>query len=228
MNVVKMIAMYRAYFAGAPLGDVVVLKLDAYPSPKREVTQRLEPLRGYVPVHDLEALRRLPAGTLGREYARFLDMNGIEPLVISVGIKERFRERPYPLRYTTTHDLHHVLTGFDTGLAGELGALAFYVGQGSAPIGRALLWVGRILYTLLSPTQARELWRNARVGLEMGEAAELVIAQPLESWFEEPLCDVQAKLRIPEPYAAGILPSGRSVIGDLIYPKKKPAERAAD
>src|SRR5262245_36590848 len=29
MNVTKMIATYRAYRAGAPLGDVVVLKLDA-------------------------------------------------------------------------------------------------------------------------------------------------------------------------------------------------------
>jgi ubiquinone biosynthesis protein Coq4 len=221
MNVRKTIAMLRAYRAGASYGDVVVLKLDAYPTPKGEVARRLEPLRGYVPLHDLQALRRLPAGTLGREYARFLDMNGIEPFVISDGIKERFRDNPYVLRYTTTHDLHHVLTGFDTGLAGELGALAFTVGQGSAPMGRGLLWVARILYTLLSPTQIRELWRNTRVGLEMGTAAELVIAQPLESWFEEPLCDVQAKLRIPEPYAAGILPSRRSIIGDIVYPKTR-------
>ena len=54
-------------------------------------------------------LRALPAGTLAREYARFLDANGIEPLVISAAVKERFRENPFALRYTTTHDLHHVL-----------------------------------------------------------------------------------------------------------------------
>lgn len=29
MNLAKMLRMYRAYRAGAPLGDVVVLKLDA-------------------------------------------------------------------------------------------------------------------------------------------------------------------------------------------------------
>jgi ubiquinone biosynthesis protein Coq4 len=54
--------------------------------------------------------------------------------VISADVRERFRDNPYALRYTTTHDLHHVLTGFDTGLAGEAGVVAFNVGQGSAPV----------------------------------------------------------------------------------------------
>ena len=87
--------------------------------------RRLEAMHGYAPEQNLSVLRALPAGTLGREYARFLDANGIEPLVISPAVKESFRDNPYALRYTTTHDLHHVLTGFDTGLAGEAGVFAF-------------------------------------------------------------------------------------------------------
>jgi len=216
----KLLATLRAYRAGAPLGDVVVLKLDAYSPPSQRVTRLLEPLRGHVPKHDLPALRALRAGTLGREYARFLDANGIEPLVISADVQERFRESPYALRYTTTHDLHHTLTGFDAGIAGESGVLGFYVGQGSAPIGRALLWVGQVVYSLLSPTQARKIWHNVRVGLELGANADLVIAQPLESWFGEPLEDVRGKLRIPDPRAAGVLPSGGSFVWDRLYPRK--------
>jgi len=46
-----------------------------------------------------------------------------------------------------------------------------------------------------------------------------VIAQPVESWFEEPLATVRARLRIPDPRAAGVLESGHSVIGDLVYPR---------
>ena len=113
MNLRKMLETIRAYRAGAPLGDVVVLKLDALAAPPKDLIRRLERMRGYAPKQDLAWLRTLPPGSLGREYARFLDANGIEPLVVSAELKERFRENPYALRYTATHDLHHVLTGFE-------------------------------------------------------------------------------------------------------------------
>src|SRR5215813_9724644 len=134
MNLRKMVETIRAYRAGAPLGDVAVLKIDALSAPSERTIRELERVHHYDPAHDLAALRELPNGTLGREYARFLDANGIEPLVISAEVKERFRTNPYALRYTVTHDLHHVLAGFDTGLAGEAGVVAFNLGQGSAPI----------------------------------------------------------------------------------------------
>src|SRR5215831_10901278 len=162
MNLRKMIETVRAFRSGAPLGDVAVLKLDAFSRPSMEISRRLESLFGYAPEQNLPMLRELPTGTLGREYARFLDLNGLEPLAISPAVKERFRNDPYVLRYTTTHDLHHVLTGFDTGLAGEAGVLAFNVGQRSAPVGPAMLWVVRCVYALLSPTQARRVWHNLR------------------------------------------------------------------
>jgi ubiquinone biosynthesis protein Coq4 len=221
VNLRKMIETVRAFRSGAPLGDVAVLKLDALSGPSREVSQRLETVRGYAPEQSLTTLRELPAGTLAREYARFLDFNGLEPLAISPAVRERFRDNPYVLRYTTTHDLHHVLTGFDTGLAGEAGVIAFNVGQGSAPIGRAMLWVVRVVYSILSPSQAREVWHNVRVGFRLGQRAELVIAQRIESFFEEPLAQVRRKLGIPEPADAGVLPSRRSTLGDILYSRKK-------
>ncbi|HKE10432.1 MAG TPA: Coq4 family protein [Myxococcota bacterium] len=223
MNLRRMIETVRAFRAGVPLGDVAVLKLDAFSGASKAILRRLEPLRGYAPDQNLPRLRELRAGTLGREYARFLDFNGLEPLAISPGIKERFRDKPYVLRYTTTHDLHHVLTGFDTGLAGEAGVIAFTVGQGSAPIGPAMLWVARIVYSILSPSQAREILHNVRIGLRIGRHAELVIAQRIEASFEEPLTQVRVKLGIPDPAEAGVLPSRTSLIGDLLYSRKKVA-----
>jgi ubiquinone biosynthesis protein COQ4 len=223
MNLRKMWDTIRAYRAGAPLGDVVVMKLDALASPPAETLRRLEAVHGYAPDQDLEALRELPAGTLGREYARFLDSNGIEPLAISPAVKERFRADPYALRFTATHDLHHVLTGFDTGLAGEAGVVAFNFAQGSAPIGRAMLWFVRIFYALISPGQARAIRHNIDLGLALGKQAELVIAQPLESLFAEPLAQVRNKLRIPAPDRSGVMQSSASFVGDALYERKKPA-----
>jgi hypothetical protein len=41
----------------------------------------------------------------------------------------------------------------------------------------------------------------------MGRRAELVLAQPIESWFEEPLSRVRQRLGIPiDPATAGVLP----------------------
>jgi ubiquinone biosynthesis protein Coq4 len=216
MNLAKLFAALRAYRAGAPLGDVAMLKLDALHGEPPELDAKLARVRGDAPEQSLFALRRMPAGSLGREYARFLDANRIEPLVTSADVRARFRDRPYVLRFTMTHDLHHVLTGFDAGLAGEVGVLAFNVAQGSAPVGRALFWLTCTLYTLVAPTQASRIWRNARVGLAMGHAATLVIAEPLERFFEDPLGDVRARLGIAvDPRSAGVVASKTSVVARL-------------
>ncbi len=218
MNLLKLASAVRA-----PIGDAVVLKLDALSTPDASVVRRLAPLSGSAPTHDVERLRRLPEGTLGFEYARFLDTNGIRPLVVSDAVRARFRDAPYPLRYAATHDLHHVIAGFDAGLAGELGVLAFNVGQGSAPISRAMLGVTRALYTLASPSQAGELRRNLRAGLLMGRAADLVMAAPLEAWFADPLATVRERLRVPDPRASGAVPSGSSVVVRFFYPARRPS-----
>jgi ubiquinone biosynthesis protein Coq4 len=219
MNLVKLFGVFRAYRAGVPLGDVVVLKVDALSSRPKDMARRLDAVSGYAPEHDLARLRALPVGTLGHEYARFLDSNGIVPLAISDAVRERFRDDPYALRYTVTHDLHHALTGFDAGLPGEIGVVGFNVGQGSAPVPGFLLWVACTLYSLVSPTQASSLWHNARVGLAMGRRAKLVIAEPVESWFEESLSEVRRRLAIEDPRVAGVRPSGSSVIVKLLYPR---------
>jgi ubiquinone biosynthesis protein Coq4 len=223
MNLRRMLETIRAYRAGAPLGDVVVMKLDALASPPPATLRKLAALHGYAPDQDLAALRALPPGTLGREYARFLDANGLAPLAVSPALKERFRTNPWALRYTATHDLHHLLTGFDTGIAGEAGVVAFNVGQGAAPIGRGMLRFVRNFYSLIAPGQARAIRHNVDLGLALGKQAELVIAQPLESLFGEPLAAVRSALRIPDPGRSGVMASRPSVVADLLYGRAKPA-----
>ena len=202
---------------------MAVLKLDALAAPPKGIAQRLEAVRGYAPEQNLSVLRALPAGTLGREYARFLDANGIEPLVISAAVKERFRENPFALRYTVTHDLHHVLTGFDTGLAGEAGDFAFSVGQGVCARHRQAALVGalRVRAALADPGEADLAQHPGRArARKAGEAPD---REPLESRFEEPIGQVRADLGIPDPAVSGVLPSGHSVIGDALYKRKAPA-----
>jgi ubiquinone biosynthesis protein Coq4 len=110
-----------------------------------------------------------------------------------------------------------VLAGFDTGLAGEVGVLAFNVGQSAAPVSRAMLSLTRLVYTLVSPTQARAIANNVRVGLAMGRSATLVMATKIESHFGEPLDGVRRMFSIPDPRTAGVVPSGNSALVKLLY-----------
>ena len=83
---------------------------------------------------DLAALRRLPAGTLGREYTRFLDDNGITPDAFATLPDVGDPRAAYVmLRMRQTHDLWHVLTGYAPDVRGEVLLQAFTYGQTRAP-----------------------------------------------------------------------------------------------
>lgn len=77
---------------------------------------------------NIEALRQLPQGSLGQRYAELITSLGYDP--------EFFRPRPVSSeaqwltqRIATTHDIHHVVSGFGTGPQGETGVLAITAAQ---------------------------------------------------------------------------------------------------
>ncbi|MCA9688798.1 MAG: Coq4 family protein [Nannocystaceae bacterium] len=215
----ELVEANRAYRRGAPLGDLAVIKFAALTRDDPAFTARMQEVAGYHPTVELDALRRLPVGSLGRAYAAFLDGNGITPLVVSPAIKARYQADPYPLRYSATHDLHHVLTGFDATIAGEIGVFAFTIGQRHPIVRRPFLWFVLLLSALLLPLQQRRLWHNARVGLRMGAAARLLVAARLEDQLARPLAEAREDLQIPDPVAAGVLPGRRSWLAAALFPK---------
>jgi ubiquinone biosynthesis protein Coq4 len=211
-----MVEMWRAFRSGAPLGDVALMKFAALTKSNPALDAKLLHLEHFAPKHDLVALRKMPVGSLGRIYARFLDDNGITPLEISPAMLARFADHPYAVRTTVTHDLHHVLTGFDAGLAGEVGVAAFMLGQGASTLGRYLKNSLRIV-PLISPLQASRIRHNQKLGERLGARAKLLIAEPLEDFFPEPIDVVRTRLGLPDPRVAGVLPSGKSAYVKLIY-----------
>lgn len=108
---------------------------------------------------DWEGLRALPDGTLGREYVRFLEDNGITP--------EPFESRPnadHPLaayvmtRMRQTHDLWHVLTGYTADIRGEILLQAFTFAQLGSP--------SALLITILGSVRHGRGWENQLKDLE--------------------------------------------------------------
>jgi ubiquinone biosynthesis protein Coq4 len=144
---------------------------------------------------------------LGRAFADFLNLRGLDPY----GLPRRpaVDEPTYLTAHLyETHDLWHVVTGFDTDVAGELGLQAFYLPQlhGKLPL---LLLAAGLLNTLLF---AFDDWR-ARLdaivrGYRMGQRARPFFGVRWGEWWERTLSDVRQELRVePETEEVSVAPS---------------------
>ena len=176
-------------------GDFAILKADAFGARANpEVLARLQSVVGYYPPIDLEFLATLPSGSLGYEYARHMRSLALQPLTVSPALEEVARRNVFALRYAITHDIFHVLLGFDTSYAGEMGVLAFAVAQGYSPLQRPALWIATILYPLLAPGQIRAIFENRRAGLRLGREARFLLGYRFEEMWERPLLEVAQEL----------------------------------
>ncbi len=92
------------------------------------IADKMEKVRGYYPTIDLSELIQLPPGTFGHEYASYMQRNQLQPINVSPKLTEIPQNNVFALRYAVTHDIFHVLLGFDTSYAG-IGVLAFAVAQ---------------------------------------------------------------------------------------------------
>lgn len=175
----------------------------AHPTGRKVLDER----RDILPIlRRREDLRGLPDGTLGREYARFLDTEHIsaEGLVDASG--EELDEADYlddrarvlSNRLRDTHDLWHVVTGYQRDLFGEHALLAFtYAQTRNHGIGFIVL------------VAALRRWREGRrdvlplvrEGFRRGRRAESFVAADWERLLERPLAEVRRLLKVDEPPA---------------------------
>jgi len=168
----------------------------------------LEHATPYPPLFDdLEALRALPAGTLGREYVRDLDARGIDPAELAARTEEAYGERRFTAehayvrdRVRRAHDLFHTLTGHGIDVIGEAGVLAFTFGQ-TGNKGWAMLVLLNLLTCLARgrPGCAVVAWKGFRCGRR---ARFLPAVDDWDRLLRLPLAEARAELGVPaaEPY----------------------------
>ena len=139
---------------------------------------------------DLERLRHLPPDTLGHAYVQFLDRNGITPE--SLPVLAGASDIEYVLaHFYETHDLWHVLTGFETDPAGELGVQAFLLAQFRAFLPFFVIsavLVNTALYAY--EDKARRLDAIAR-GWKLGRSAASIVGVDWNPHFDAPIADVR-------------------------------------
>ncbi|MBT8492289.1 MAG: ubiquinone biosynthesis protein COQ4 [Deltaproteobacteria bacterium] len=139
---------------------------------------------------DYQRLRELVAGTLGREYVRFLDDNGLDP--------DMFQEPPglppvpgfVSRRLRQSHDIWHVVTGYGPDVPGEVALQAFTYAQLGAPSALVITLIGCSRWALVHPGLIAESMRAYR----RGQRASFLAAVRWEELWEAPLPEVRERL----------------------------------
>ncbi|MDZ7961515.1 MAG: Coq4 family protein [Aulosira sp. DedQUE10] len=197
-----MLKQLKAIFAAKKsgnLGDFAILKSDllgAKVAP--EVADKLRSLAGYHPRIDLEKLSQYPEGSFGREYADHMNANHLKPLNVSPELDEVAKRNVFALRYVVTHDIFHVLLGFDTSYAGEIGVLAVANAQNYSKSFKISLLLAKLLYPLLAPQQVKAIFANLQKGHELGNKAEFLLGYRFEEHWQEPINEVRKSLSLPQ------------------------------
>ncbi|PXF42837.1 Ubiquinone biosynthesis protein COQ4-like [Gracilariopsis chorda] len=165
----------------------------------RQMLQTLTPAR--FPEHgsgSLPELRALPAGTLGREYARFMDDRRFVPESRAVvRFVEDDTHRWVMQRYRDVHDLWHVLTAMPTTLLGETAQKLFEASQTGLPV----TFLASVAGTARIGRKNRQILFSELVpwALSCGRGATDLLAIRYEDYLDRDLNELRTKWNITVP-----------------------------
>ena len=141
---------------------------------------------GYNPVHPLEELIKMPTNTLGYIYAEHMARNNLRFFPFQ-SPKEHDKYHFFFGRIRQTHDIIHVITGFNTDNLGEIGIEGFYLGQAMIANIYYLL-IARMSHILFDDKifDGQLYLQVLTKGFQMGQKAEKILGLRWENmWLED-------------------------------------------
>lgn len=145
----------------------------------------------------LDHLMLLPEVSLGHQFARHMKKMNLDPLFYRLPEGETDIHY-FLLRMRQTHDLWHIVTGFDISEGGEIGLQAFMMSHVQAPLSPILVG-GAIFRTGLDfPDKLIPLMELIVRGWMMGKTARGFFAYDWDSAWAKPLAQVRKELGLPE------------------------------
>jgi len=151
---------------------------------------------GYDPALEPARLEALPDGTLGREYARFIRANGIDPLgnLLALSRPNNLLEYQFWRAYKL-HDVLHVVLDCDATALGEVPIVAYSLGQARSTGVRApamALCVLLLHMALRRTDQFQPAVRLAAEWMRRGEQTRGYATHRLEDWMDRPVSEVRS------------------------------------
>jgi ubiquinone biosynthesis protein Coq4/GNAT superfamily N-acetyltransferase len=153
------------------------------------------------PYHDVNALLKCPQHSLGYAYAVWLKGNTelYADLYSDLAIDS---ETSYvEARLGQTHDLWHLITGFDTSVESEIGLQAFHLAQFPYPLAAMLIANALVDDTLMNPANLPRLLAAIESGWKLGKQAQPLFAQKWELLWDTPLAQLRQELNLTPPTA---------------------------
>lgn len=145
---------------------------------------------------DLHAFAQLPEGTLGREFVRYFEVNGIEPFVSAFPVES---DVDYlSKRYRETHDIFHVITGYATDELSEMELQAFVLGN--LGLRQAILILAFSVprhFPQLGLRGIRPYVRRLRAAYRRGKQSRELLSVRYEQLWEQPVSQLAAQLCAP-------------------------------
>ena len=151
------------------------------------------------PIVSLEELFSYPEGTLGHSLGVHLKTNNLEleffPPTEGADVATYITRR-----VRRTHDLWHVLTGFDTSPAGEVALQAFTFAQLKAPFSALLIAIS-ILHSLdRGQFMFLEIMEKIFLGHRVGSSCSSLIGIPLEQKLGEDVSKLRTHLGLGQSF----------------------------
>ena len=199
VNWSECLSAYRTFLAQPAEGINHINAAQRYSNWDAWVRKRLEKeaehLRGKRLQINISELAKLPADTLGGSYARHMLAAGFDPNVFN----DVFEDEDWlDQRATVSHDIYHVVTGFDASPLGEYGLAAFAIVQYRDMLNTFILSFAPL--SLLRPNWTFPLLRNLWRGFKIGRQCKPIIGYAFEQNWEKPLSQVRQELGIGSLY----------------------------
>ncbi|MEL6911587.1 MAG: Coq4 family protein [Cyanobacteria bacterium J06598_4] len=147
------------------------------------------------PVPDTSKLKKLPGRTLGRAYVEHLDTHGYDPNYYrKIDVQDDIDY--IMMRIRQTHDIWHVVTGFDTHPLGEIAIKGVELSQTHRPMAAAICAGGVFRYMLKQPEEFGHCIESIAAGYHLGLRAQSLLAVKWEEMWERQLDELRASLDV--------------------------------
>ncbi|MEB3194004.1 MAG: Coq4 family protein [Cyanobacteriota bacterium] len=180
-------------YLGSPMMEACLERFRATPGGALLLEERYPPLKP-----DIDALALLPPGTLGHRYAQLIRSLHYDPEFFrprDVSTEERWLTQ----RIASTHDVHHVVCGFGTEQAGEIGVLTLTALQIGFPAYVLLSTVGQLATFRLQPDRFPRLSQAVAQGAALARSTPCLAAVRWEEGWDKPLSQWRQELGILDP-----------------------------
>lgn len=176
-------------FSSNPLGQAMLEE-----HPRRDLNKFLA---------DLDHLRTLPEGSMAAAYVEYMGgagMGSADYFLDAAGIDEKARrfgwsedQLWFVKRMANSHDLFHVVAGYDRDIIGEIGVDSYTAGQ----IPMVPLWIFVAYMLTLKPSSPIGWTRFVRDAYRHGKNTPSLACVDYEAVFALPIEEARAKIGVP-------------------------------